>query len=118
MAATPSPATSKRRRKLTGCLALFLVPLAALLLLAGWLDRRSQRDDDAARRFCAQVEVGEPLEEVVARAHALPDAPNVTVWSDELAVTWANGMWMHAATCRAESVDGRITSTQVRIADN
>jgi hypothetical protein len=114
----PAPAAPRRRSKLTGCLALFLVPLAGMFLLAGWLDRRSQRDDAAARRFCAQVEVGEPLEAVVARAHALPDAPNVTVRSDALGVTWASGMWMHAATCRVESVDGRITSTRVQIADN
>ena len=114
----PAPAAPKRRSRLTGCLALFLVPLAVLFVLGGWLDRRSQRDDDDARRFCAQVTVGEPLEAVVARAHAHPGAPNVTVWSDGLNVTWASGMWMHAATCRAESVDGRIASTRVQIADN
>jgi predicted lipid-binding transport protein (Tim44 family) len=120
MSNAPAPA-SRPKKWLTGCaivaVVVGLLGFLGLVGLAFWSQARSDAADAAGKAFCAQVQPGDAVATVTARAEADPARPNVTPWQDQLVVTYVGG-WMHAATCRIEVADGKVTQAELQIAND
>ena len=117
-APAPAPASTKRRG-LIGC-AIAAVVVAGLgflglLGLAFWNQGRSDAADVAGKAFCAQVQPGDAVATVTARAKADPNHPNVTTWEDQILIVTYTGGWMHVATCKIDAAEGKVTHAELQI---
>jgi hypothetical protein len=112
---------SKAKKGLVGCAiaagVLALLGALALFGLAFWNQGRSDAADAAGKAFCAQVQPGDAVATLTARAEADPAHPHVTHWQDQLIVTYTGG-WMHAATCRIDVADDKATRAALQIAND